>query len=159
MIWALSLLNVTVVGIYCGLNCIPTKRYTQVLTSVPVHVTFFGYRVFADIINQVKMKSHRIDLGPNPRWLVPLWAEGIDHRNRSTGRTSCGNGGRDWSDVPIKQGTPRLSATQKLRERDGTGFSLVFREQEPSSAPNTLISLWASRKVKWINIYYLKPPS
>lgn len=35
---------------FCGLNCVPQKRYIKVLTSVSVNVTLFGYKVFANII-------------------------------------------------------------------------------------------------------------
>lgn len=44
-------------------------------------------------------------------------------RERHTGRMPCEDRGRDWSDVPIRQGMSRIAGqNKKLEERQG-GFS------------------------------------
>lgn len=38
----------------------PPKRYVEVLTPIPVNVTLYGNKVFAEVIDEV------IGMGPNP---------------------------------------------------------------------------------------------
>lgn len=40
---------------------------------------------------------------------------------KDIGKTPCNNGGRDWSDASINQGTPKIASNQqKLGERNRT---------------------------------------
>lgn len=54
------------------------------------------------------MRSYGIRVGPKPM-TVPLEDEGsLDTEIYThTGRTPCDNRGREWSDVPTNQETPR----------------------------------------------------
>lgn len=54
-------------------------------------------------------------------------------KTQHTGRTACGDGGRDWGDVYASQGTPRVAASPEAGEKHGQ----MPPWQEPSS--DTLI--------------------
>lgn len=60
-----------------------------------------------------------------------LIRRGERNQNRDTGRRWPGNdGGRDWSDISISQGMPRIAGKhQKLKETQEEFFSKFQREQ------------------------------
>lgn len=41
------------------------------------------------------------------------------HRDRNTGKRPCDNGGRDWSDVGVSPGIPRIAHNQRSEEEAG----------------------------------------
>lgn len=101
-------------------------------------MTLFENKLFADVNCYIKMTSHWIRMSPNPITGV-LIRRPCEDTDTHKGRKSCDTGGRDWSDVSLWQGTPRIvNNHQNLGKRYRT-----FSSSEPpegTSPANTLIS-------------------
>ena len=56
--------------------------------------------------------------------------------HRHTGRTACFDGGTDWSDESVSQGTPRIADNhQKLGRSDKESSPRAFRGSVAMSTP------------------------
>lgn len=113
----------------------PPERSVEVLTPAPMHLTFFGNRVLADIINL----GWGHQGGCNSVWLVPLFKE-KKHRNRHTRRPPCENRAemtmkhvqvkarttKDfwWPQKPSEEMAPILS-TKQQSERGSADTSIL----------------------------------
>ena len=113
-----------------------------------MNINLFGNKIFAEVI--------KLKWGNTGLWRA-LCRDVKRHRDRHTESTPCDNGGRDWSDVSMSQGAPRLPATQMLRERGETHFPL-----EPSENMQLLIAwcqTFSLQNNDRINFCWVKPLS
>ena len=85
-----------------------------------MNVTIFGNRMFADVINDLEMRSscfYRIVPKSNNEHPYKR-KKRRKHRDIQRGK-SCENGDRDWSFTSTSQGTSSIAGShQKLGERD-----------------------------------------
>lgn len=87
------------------LNSVAQKRYVGVLTPrTCAHGCIWAQGLRR--CNEVKMRSYWILVSPNSVTSVPLRTGGLGHKCR---RRPCKYRGRNWSDAPTGQGTPRTA--------------------------------------------------
>ena len=90
----------------------PKNTHLQALTLIPAYVTFFGDRVFADVIKFLWHHA-RLTWDLHPVTGV-LMRRGEDTHYK---RKQCDDGIRDWNQAATSQGMPRITCShQKLRE-------------------------------------------
>lgn len=59
--------------------------------------------------------------------MTGVFTFGDRHRHRK-GKWPCEDRGRNWSDVTINQGIPRITDNHKLKEATTDSFLRVFRQ-------------------------------
>lgn len=85
------------------------------------------FRVFADLISEVKTRSNGIKLGPNfTDWCLGKKAIEDSHA-KTEGRQPCEDRGRNWNYGAIAKELQRFLEAQKLKEARKDSF-LDFSE-------------------------------
>lgn len=84
-----------------------------------MNVTLSGSRVFAVVIKLEEI-THWVRVDANP--VTGVYRRELAHAHTHTGKTSCDNRGRDWTDTTPSCRTPRTASNRQKTGRGGEGF-------------------------------------